>query len=290
MFNRIFFFIISIVIVTQASAIKGGGATLSAPLYYSWSYYFYKDTNKAVFYDSIGSFAGINKLKIDAIDFASSDKMVDDRSLFKESLFQLPIISTYIDIVYNLKGVDNLKLSYDILTDIFLGKIEYWDDKRISAINKDIPLPHKSINVILRSDNSGTTYNFTKFLSKYDKRWRDNIGVVKCIKSKYALKAKGNQNISQKVKETDYSISYLPRPYTISNKLSAISFENKIKVNNYIIFQKKKVESNKDFLEFLKWVLKSGDKISKELGYFPLNKKEKEKILLEIKNLGKNDG
>ncbi|WP_419763490.1 MAG: phosphate ABC transporter substrate-binding protein PstS [Arcobacter sp.] len=269
----------------NASFLLSGGATLSEPAYFTWSYYFYKKKGTTVYYDSIGSFPGIKKLKLNSIDFTSSDNKLSDDTLKKNELVQFPTLITTIDIVHNIPEIkdDFLKLTNETIAKIYNAEIKYWDNPSIISLNKDIKLPHKRIVVVVRKGDSGTTYYFTKHLKKTTKNW-NKIGTTKSLELSHAVYGIKNEGVSAKVKEIPYSIGYIPAPYRILNKHSSISIQDlqgkwkksleidyPIKVINYTITSKKSIKNNKIFVEFFNWVFTSGDRYIKELGYIPLN-------------------
>lgn len=278
-------FLFFIYTLNASTNLHGSGATLSAPAYYTLSYYFYKEKNIKVYYDSIGSFSGIKKLTLNSVDFASSDKPLEKKQLIENNLVEFPTISTTINIVHNIPELKNksIKLTNDIISKIYKNKILYWDNNQIKKVNKNITLPHKKIVVISRKGNSGTTYYFTKHLNNTSKYWKD-IGITKKLKLSNVVYGISNENISQKIKETPYSIGYIPTPYKIANNLSSIIIQNKkmkwltyldkdypIKVLNYTVVSKETIKNNKTFIEFFNWIFKSGDKYLIDLGYTPLN-------------------
>lgn len=265
--------------------LKGSGSTLSEPAYYSWAYYFHKEKDIVLYYESIGSFSGLKKLKFNSIDFASSDKSMDEEYLVKNDLIQFPTLETSINIVHNIKDIESnsLKLTNEIISKIFKKEIEYWDDISIVNLNKDIKLPHKNIVVVLRKGDSGTTYYFTKYLYETTHKWKE-IGTTKNLELPNVIYGKNNQEISSRIEDLPYSIGYLPAPYAIANKLPSIVIQNRkgewknfsetdypIKILNYTLAPKKLIKENKEFIKFFNWVFKDGDKYIKELGFTPLD-------------------
>ncbi len=152
---------------SYASSINGAGATFPYPVYTAWAYYYYKSTGVKVNYQGIGSGGGIRQITKRVVDFGGSDEMLKPSELKKRGLYQFPAIVGSIVIVFNLNNVKDgqLKLSNRAVCDIFMGKVKYWDNPEIKKYNNGLRLPHKIITVIHRSEGSGTTWNFTYWLS-----------------------------------------------------------------------------------------------------------------------------
>lgn len=281
---KIKIFILSILLSTilYCDSIKAAGSTFAAPMFYSLAYHYYQEKGIDLNYQSIGSFSGINILKLGSIDFASSEKSLKEDELKKFNLVQFPLFTSSIDIVCNIKGIQDgkLKITNNILAQIFLGKITYWDDPKILHLNKTLQLPHEKIVVVSREGESGTTYSFTQFLNNSSILWAKEIGVVKALQLEDGKMAKGNEGVSNKILTTPFSIGYLPSPYRKVNKLSRISIEDKngkwtysndenypIEIVNYLLVLKQKYQSGKKLSEFFSWVANKGPVIAKELGY-----------------------
>ncbi len=216
--------------------ISGSGATFPQPQLEKWITEFMKEyPNVKIEYYGGGSGKGLNDFKKGLVDFALSDPPVKE-SLWRElekkgQVLQFPIIVGAIAIVYNIPGVDDLKLSKDVLVDIFLGKIEYWDDKRIKELNPDKNLPHEKIIVVHRSDSSGTTEVFTTYLSLISDEWKKKVGSGKVVdwpvdKLGRGLGGRGNQGVVAILKQTPYTIGYVELAYAIKENLQIAYIEN----------------------------------------------------------------
>lgn len=203
--------------------INGAGASFPAPLYYDWAFNYKKDTENLVNYQSIGSGGGIKQISKRVVDFGASDKPLDSKKLAKDKLLQFPAVIGSIVIAFNVEGIadETLKLSNEVVADIFAGKITMWNDAAIAADNKGLDLPNQKIIVVHRSDGSGTTYNFTYYLSGSSKNWKENFGVGKAIDWKVGIGGKGNEGVANLVKQTPYSIGYIENAYKEKNNLSA---------------------------------------------------------------------
>ena len=212
-----------------ADRISGAGASFPAPLYYDWAYDYHKATGNEVNYQSIGSGGGIKQISARIVDFGASDKPLKPKKLDKKRLYQFPAVIGSIVVVYNLPEVKDmeLKLENKDIADIFLGKIKYWDDKAIAEDNPGIKLPHKKITVIHRSDGSGTTFNFSYFLSHVSQDWANQVGVGKALDWPVGIGGKGNEGISNLLKQTPYSIGYVEYAYKRKNNFKAATIQTK---------------------------------------------------------------
>ena len=226
MFKKIVLVIIILInidCVFAVDKINGASASFPAPLYYGWTYEYRQDTNMRVNYQSIGSGGGIKQVSKRIVDFGATDRPLDSKKLQKHELFQFPIVIGSVVVAFNIGGIgdESLKLPNDVVADIFAGKITKWNDLRITQQNKGLSLPDKDIIVIHRSDGSGTTYNFTYYLSKSSKNWRENFGKGKAIDWPVGIGAKGNEGVANLIKQTPYSIGYIENAYKERNDLSA---------------------------------------------------------------------
>jgi phosphate transport system substrate-binding protein len=207
--------------------INGAGASFPAPLYYDWAYNYQKDTGNKINYQSIGSGGGIKQITKRIVNFGASDKPLKPKDLDKKKLFQFPAVIGSIVLAYNLDGVSNLKLKNSVVADIFLGKITNWNDAKIKADNPGVNLPNKKINVVHRSDGSGTTYNFTYYLSNVSNEWKTNVGTGKAVSWPTGLGGKGNEGVTNQIKQTPDSIGYIEAAYALKNNLPAATLQTK---------------------------------------------------------------
>ena len=216
--------------LTSASAaekIDGAGASFPAPLYYDWAYNYGKESHIRVNYQSIGSGGGIKQITNRIVDFGASDKPLTTKELTKAKLLQFPTVIGAIVVAYNLPGIadEQLKLKNSIVADIFAGKITMWNDPAIAADNKGLKLPNEKIVVVHRSDGSGTTYNFTYYLTKSSESWANTYGAGKAIDWAVGMGGKGNEGVSNLLKQTPYTIGYIESAYKEKNNLAAATLQ-----------------------------------------------------------------
>lgn len=206
-----------------ADKINGAGASFPAPLYYDWAFNYKKDTKNRVNYQSIGSGGGIKQITKRIVNFGASDKPLNSKKLAKAKLLQFPAVIGSIVVAFNVDGIadETLKLPNNVVADIFAGKITSWNDPKIAANNSGINLPNQKIIVVHRSDGSGTTYNFTYYLSGSSKNWKENFGTGKAVDWAVGIGGKGNEGVANLVKQTPYSIGYIENAYKEKNNLSA---------------------------------------------------------------------
>ena len=218
------------VAVTSAAAadkINGAGASFPAPLYYDWAYSYGKDTKTRINYQSIGSGGGIKQIEKRIVDFGASDKPLKTKELEKADLLQFPAVIGSIVVAHHIPGVadEALKLKNSIVADIFAGKIKKWNDAAIAADNPGVTLPDEEIIVVHRSDGSGTTYNFTYYLTGSSDNWKSNFGTGKAIDWAVGLGGKGNEGVANLIKQTPYSIGYIENAYKEKNNLAAATLQ-----------------------------------------------------------------
>ncbi len=209
--------------------LTGAGATFPYPLYSKMFNEYNKIFGVKVNYQAIGSGGGIRQLLVKTVDFGASDAFVDDKGLkkFDSPVVHIPVTAGAVVLAYNLPGNPRLKLSPEVLADIFLGKIKKWNDKRIAKLNKGINLPSFPVMVIHRSDGSGTTFIFTDYLSEVSEEWSKRVGKGKSVKWPVGLGGKGNQGVSGMIKTMPGAIGYVELAYAIQNKMPFASIENK---------------------------------------------------------------
>jgi phosphate transport system substrate-binding protein len=212
----------------SAADFKGSGASFPYSVYQAWIGSYHKATGTQIDYISKGSSAGIKDMKARAVDFAGTDAPLNPKELAEAKLYQFPGVVGAITMSYNIPGVQ-LKLSRAAIAEIALGKAVYWDDKVIAAANKGIKLPHQKITFVHRSDGSGTTFNFTYYLSKISPEWKSNFGVKAEVSwpGDHHVGGKGNTGVAAQIKQAPYSVGYVDYADAMENHLEMATVENK---------------------------------------------------------------
>ncbi len=210
-------------------SINGAGATFPYPVYVNWAKEYRKVKGVKVNYQGIGSGGGIKQVTDRVVDFGGTDKMLSPEELDKRKLYQFPAVIGSIVVVYNIEGIGDkaLKLSNKAACDIFMGKVKFWDDPEIKSDNPELNLPHKEITVVHRAEGSGTTWNFTYWLSKICPEWKSKVGFGKAVQWPTGIGAKGNAGVTNYVKQTPGSIGYVEYAYKVQNNLKAAVLKTK---------------------------------------------------------------
>jgi len=207
----------------QAQKLTGAGATFPYPIYSKWfSEYSAAHPGVEINYQSIGSGGGVRQVTAGLVDFGASDMPPTDEQLAssKSKLTLIPTVLGAVVPIFNVPGVTDVKLSSDVLADVFLGKITSWSDGRIGKDNPGVKLPDQKIIVVHRSDGSGTTYIFTDYLSKVSKEWADGPGKGASPSWPVGVGGKGNEGVAGLVRQLPGSIGYVELIYALQNKIS----------------------------------------------------------------------
>ena len=209
--------------------ITGAGASFPAPIYSKWADAYNKATGARMNYQSIGSGAGIKQIKAKTVDFGASDAPLTDEELAKEGLVQFPTVIGGVVPVVNIKGIapGQIKLTGQVLGDIFIGKITKWNDAAITGLNPGVPLPDAAIATVRRADGSGTTFLFTNYLSKLNPDWKSKVGEGTAVNWPTGAGGKGNEGVSAFVQRLPNSIGYVEYAYAKQNKMSHVLLKNK---------------------------------------------------------------
>ena len=217
-----------------AAQITGAGATFIYPLLSKWSADYNKATGHKINYQSIGSGGGIAQIKAATVDFGSSDKPLSSDELAASGLGQFPSAIGGVVPVINLDGVaaGKLRLTGALLADIFLGKVTSWNDAQIVALNPGVTLPSSKINVVHRSDGSGTTFNFANYLSKVSPSFKTKVGEGTSVQWPVGIGGKGNEGVAAYVKQIKGSIGYVELAYASQNGMTHASLQNA--ANNWV--------------------------------------------------------
>ncbi|MCC6848967.1 MAG: phosphate ABC transporter substrate-binding protein PstS [Deltaproteobacteria bacterium] len=212
--------------------LNGAGATFPYPIYSKWfSLYGKVDTTSRFNYQSIGSGGGIKQLSAQTVDFGATDGPMTDAQLHAARggpILHVPTVMGAVVLTYNVEGVPTgLKLTPEIVADIFLGRIVKWNDRAIAEVNPGVELPARDLIVVHRSDGSGTSSIFTDYLSKISRVWSDTVGRGTAVSWPVGLGGKGNEGVTALVEQTPFSIGYVELIYALSNQLPYASVKNK---------------------------------------------------------------
>ena len=213
----------------HALDITGAGATFPYPIYAKWADAYKKATGTGMNYQSIGSGGGIKQITAKTVDFGASDMPLKGEDLEKQGLVQFPAIMGGVVPVMNLKevGQGDLKLTGEILANIYMGKIKKWNDPAIVAINSGIKMSDTDITVVHRSDGSGTTFLFTNYLSKVSPEWKTAVGEGTAVKWITGVGGKGNEGVASYVQKLVGAIGYVEYAYAKGNKLDYAQMRNR---------------------------------------------------------------
>lgn len=322
--KQILSILITLSVIHADDVIKGAGGTLGAPLYYTLAYYYQSTSKVQVKYDSIGSFGAIEQVKNHLVDFIVIDKPLPLSFLKTHNLIQFPSYFGSIAVVYNLPNNNTIQLKLDstVLSNIFLGNITYWDDLKIKQINPTIPLPHKKIITLYRKDESGTSFNFTSYLSKSNQTWNQQQGTQKLLYLPNGIGVKGSDEMADNIQQIPFSIGYVENAYRLREKLPAallksqsedwvdattqyfhnaiigkglddfstlITFDEAqqsypLMVPGFTVIPRKALQKDDNLYSFFKWVIYNADEHIEHLGYSSLPKDIKEQTFDYITN------
>ena len=220
---------ISAITVACAADISGAGATFPFPIYAKWADSYKKETGNGLNYQSIGSGAGIKQIRAKTVTFGATDAPLKAEDLDKDGLAQWPMVMGGIVMVVNIPGVKPGELVLDgpTVAQIYMGKITKWNDPAIAKLNPNLKLPDLAIANIHRADGSGTTFNFTYYLSAVSPEWQSGIGTATTVEWPSGIGAKGNDGVANNVATTQGAIGYVEFAYAEQNKLTYTSMINK---------------------------------------------------------------
>lgn len=211
-------------------SVNGAGATFPYPLYSKWfSEYRKVDPGVEINYQSIGSGGGVRQLLEKTIDFGASDAPMKDEQLAKAAspIYHFPTVLGAVTLTYNLPGVTaDIRLTPELVADLFLGKIYYWNDAKIAAVNPGVALPDVPVMIIHRSDGSGTTAVFTDYLSKVSPEWKAKVGSGTAVKWPIGLGGKGNEGVTGFLKNSPGAIGFVELLYAETNHLQVALLKN----------------------------------------------------------------
>ncbi len=297
----------------QMKTLNGAGATFPYPIYSKWFDEYHKvKPDLQINYQSIGSGGGIRQITERTVDFGATDGPMTNQQQFKVDgkILHIPAVLGAVVPAYNLKGVEDLKLSGPVLADIFLGKITRWTDPAIAKLNAGAALPDAAITVVHRSDGSGTTYCWVDYLAKVSPEWKKKVGVATAVNWPAGLGGKGNEGVAGLVKQTPNALGYVELIYAKQNDIAYASVQNRagkfVKASiesvtaaaagtqmpkDYrvsitdasgetaypistftwlLIYEKNSSDKGAVLKDFLRWMLKNGQAMAGALGYAPL--------------------
>ena len=211
----------------EAQELSGAGATFPLPFYNVVFEKFAEVNGDVVAYGGIGSGGGVRNLRDKIVDFAGSDAFLSDKEMAEMApVVHIPTCMGAVVLAYNLDGVKELKLSGEIIADIFAGNITMWNDERLATLNPDVKLPAEAIIPVFRSDGSGTTFVFTDYLTKVSPMWREKFGAGKSVNFPSGQAAKGNPGVAGVIKQTKNSIGYVGSEYAFAQKIPYARIQN----------------------------------------------------------------
>ncbi|MBO5922474.1 MAG: phosphate ABC transporter substrate-binding protein PstS [Bacteroidaceae bacterium] len=211
----------------EAQELSGAGATFPLPFYNVVFENFAQVNGDAVAYGGIGSGGGVRNLRDKIVDFAGSDAFLTDKEMTEmPPVVHVPTCMGAVVVAYNLDGVEDLKLTGEVVADIFAGEIKMWNDERLVALNPDVTLPAEAIIPVFRSDGSGTTFVFTDYLTKVSPMWKDKFGAGKSVNFPSGQAAKGNPGVAGVIKQTRNTIGYVGSEYAFAQKIPYATIRN----------------------------------------------------------------
>ena len=213
-----------------AQGLTGAGATFPNPIYTKWFDAYHKKTGVQINYQSIGSGGGIRQFTEGTVDFGASDGPMNESQIaaVNGNVLHVPTVLGAVVVTYNLPALGDTKLKLDgnALVDIFMGRIIKWNDPKLAKLNPGVKLPDLDLVVVHRSDGSGTSYIFTDFLNKFSREWRDKVGYATSVNWPVGLGGKGNEGVTQQIKQTEGAIGYVELIYALSNGLGFAQIQN----------------------------------------------------------------
>lgn len=221
-------FVLGITSVLGAQNLLGAGATFPAPAYTKMFDEYYKATGIKVNYQGIGSSGGLKNIQDRVVDFGGSDAFIKDADFSKYTapVVHIPTVIGAVVMTYNLPGNPKLRLTGELISGIYLGKIAKWNDKAIAALNPGVKLPNLAIMPVYRSDGSGTTFNFTAYLSAVSGEWKSKVGNANSVSWPTGQGAAQNAGVAGVVKQTPGSIGYVELAYARQNGMAVATIQN----------------------------------------------------------------
>ena len=222
--------ILGFALPVSAQKLTGAGATFPNPIYTKWFDAYNKKTGIQINYQSIGSGGGIRQFTEGTVDFGATDGPMNESQIqaVNGNVLHVPTVLGAVVVTYNVPSLGTTQLKFDgtLLVDIFMGRITKWNDAKIAKLNPGVKLPDMDLIVVHRSDGSGTTYVFTDYLNKFSREWKDKVGYATSVNWPVGLGGKGNEGVTQQVKQTEGALGYVELIYAISNKLPYAQIKN----------------------------------------------------------------
>jgi len=222
---------LAMISATHAADITGAGATFPYPIYAKWAEAYKKSTNIGLNYQSIGSSGGIRQIRAKTVTFGGTDAPLKAAELDKDGLVQFPSVLGGVVPVINLEGFKpgELKVTGEVLAEMFMGSISKWNDAKIAALNPGKKLPDQSITVVHRADGSGTTFIFTDYLTEVSSAWKDKVGKGAAVKwpAATSVGGKGNEGVAANVNRVKGAIGYVEYAYAKKNKIPHLQLRNR---------------------------------------------------------------
>ena len=223
---------LALVLVSGAAVaqdVTGAGASFPAPVYAKWADAYNKATGARINYQSVGSGAGIRQIKAKTVDFGATDMPLKDDELAKDGMLQFPTVIGGVVPVVNIKGIapGQIRMTGQVLGDIYLGKITKWNDAALTSLNPGVPLPDAAISVVRRADGSGTSFLFTNYLSKVNAEWKGKVGEGTAVNWPIGAGGKGNEGVSAFVQRLPNSIGYVEYAYAKQNRMAYVLMKNR---------------------------------------------------------------
>ena len=221
----------TLISAAHAADITGAGATFPYPIYAKWAEAYKKAANVGLNYQSIGSSGGIRQIRAKTVTFGATDAPVSGAELDKDGMVQFPAIIGGTVPIINLDGFKpgELRITGEILAEVFMGNILKWNDAKLTALNPGKKLPDENITIVHRADGSGTTFNFTDYLSLVSKSWADKVGKGAAVKwpAASSVGGKGNEGVAANVARVKGAIGYVEYAYVKKNKLNFMQLRNR---------------------------------------------------------------
>jgi phosphate transport system substrate-binding protein len=221
----------SMTVTAQAADITGAGATFPFPIFSKWAEDYKKSTNIGLNYQSIGSSGGIRQIRAKTVTFGATDAPVSGSDLDRDGMVQFPVILGGVVPIVNLEGFQpgELRVTGPVLAEMFMGWIVNWNDPKIAALNPGKKLPDQTITVVHRADGSGTTFNFTDYLTVSSKLWAEKVGKGAAVKwpAASSIGGKGNEGVAANVARVKGAIGYVEYAYAKKNNLPYFQMQNR---------------------------------------------------------------